>query len=133
MQAALEQLKAHVQDSAQEREASDADWEQRLKQAIDSAEKWQAFAGSLGSDKAALQAQATTLADQAQVERLLGACTYHTCTPHRGSILAAKPSDVGQRPGSRMSVVYHELHPPLNDGIQLLEAGTLSYDAQQAL
>ena len=57
----------HGEAAAQEREASDADWEQRLKAAIDSAEKWQAFAGGLEADKGKLELQAVELAAKVKV------------------------------------------------------------------
>ena len=67
LQAAQAQLTADMATGAREREASDADWEQRLQQAIDSAEKWSAYANDLEKDKNSFQSQAGDLAAQLKV------------------------------------------------------------------
>jgi len=51
----------------QERSDSDADWEMRLQEAVDSAEQWKAFAEKLGKEKGEIDAHLSRLQVQAQV------------------------------------------------------------------
>ena len=60
----------------QDKDASDSDWEQRLKEAVDSAEQWKAFAEKLGSEKDSLSAQIGDLETQLQVVSLLPAFKF---------------------------------------------------------
>ena len=51
----------------QEKDASDSDWEQRLKEAVDSAEQWKAFAEKLGNEKEKLCAEIGDVEGELQV------------------------------------------------------------------
>ena len=50
-----------------ERADSDADWEMRLQEAVDSAEQWKAFAEKLGKEKGEIDAQLSRLQIQTEV------------------------------------------------------------------
>ena len=67
LQASLASSEAKLVALQQEMDASDADWERRLKEAVDSAEQWKAFAEKLGSEKAELQPLVADLEQQLQV------------------------------------------------------------------
>lgn len=54
-----------------EREASDADWESRLEEAVSSAHKWTEFANRLESEKAQTESQLSATIVHLQVRALL--------------------------------------------------------------
>ena len=51
----------------QEKAASDADWETRLQEAVDSATQWKEFAEKLGKEKSELDIQLAGLQNSVQV------------------------------------------------------------------
>ena len=67
MQAEMESKSAQLDAAQQEKGASDADWELRLQEAVDSAEQWKAFAEKLGREKGELDSQALELQERVQV------------------------------------------------------------------
>lgn len=66
-QRAAEEKRHELVGLQQERADSDADWEMRLQEAVDSAEQWKAFAEKLGKEKSKIDAQLTILQVQAEV------------------------------------------------------------------
>lgn len=52
----------------QEKAAGDAEWEARLREAVDSAEKWKGFAEQLGGEKTSLSESIADLQQQLQVQ-----------------------------------------------------------------
>lgn len=67
MQASLSEEKAALVALHQEKDTADKDWEQRLAEAVDSANQWKAFAEKLGSEKSDLDKQCLSLEDQLHV------------------------------------------------------------------
>lgn len=67
----------------QEKHASDADWENRLKEAVDSAEQWKEFAEKLGREKADLEFQAQRLHHSLEVN-LQANCAVNEHYDERG-------------------------------------------------
>jgi hypothetical protein len=66
-QGAAEEKRRELAGLQQERGDSDADWEMRLQEAVDSAEQWKAFAEKLGKEKGEMDAQLTRLQVQEEV------------------------------------------------------------------
>lgn len=93
-QAAYEAKQVEAKTAAQEREASDADWELRLQQAIDSAEKWTAFANALQADKGKAEGEASSTASQLQVAAQIGQRPHTSKAPE---IESCTCSTVSQR------------------------------------
>ncbi len=60
-------LQEALDSSRQEREGSDAEWDARHQEAVDSAEQWKAFADKLGKEKEEQQQQLATASADLQV------------------------------------------------------------------
>ena len=58
---------AALDSSKQEREASDAEWDARHQEAVDSAEQWKEFADKLGKQKEEQQQQLDAVSAELQV------------------------------------------------------------------
>ena len=67
LQASHEEKLREAEVAEQEKAASDADWEIRLQEAVDSAEQWKEFAEKLGKEKAELEPQLRELQQEYQV------------------------------------------------------------------
>lgn len=70
-QEALEWKDAQAEGARVEREASDADWESRLEEAVSSAHKWTEFANRLESEKAQAESQLSATLVHLQVCALI--------------------------------------------------------------
>ncbi len=57
-----------MDSSRQERESSDAEWDARHQEAVDSAEQWKAFADKLTKEKEEQQQQLASASSELQVE-----------------------------------------------------------------
>lgn len=67
IQRSLERKVEEMAQAARERVESDADWESRLQEAVDSAEQWKEFAEKLGKERSSLQAQLADLQGRFEV------------------------------------------------------------------
>lgn len=74
----------------QEKESSDAEWDARHQEAVDSAEQWKAFADRLGSEKEAVQQQLAAVSAELQVSRTayleVDSRRMHSCKDGRPNI-----------------------------------------------
>ena len=74
-------LQEALDSSKQERESSDAEWDARHQEAVDSAEQWKAFADKLTKEKEEQQEQLTSASAELQVE-LMRLLLHVECLRH---------------------------------------------------
>jgi len=74
-------LQEALDSSRQERESSDAEWDARHQEAVDSAEQWKAFADKLTKEKEEQQQQLASASSELQVE-LMRLLLHVECLRH---------------------------------------------------
>lgn len=79
----------------EQRAASDADWEARMKEAVSSAEQWKEFAEKLGVDKNATEAALAEVQASLQVRCCTdhrSFCKFYIAAPHQQVLHCRSPS-----------------------------------------
>lgn len=87
VQVAVSERATRLERLEQDKAASDADWESRLQEAVDSAEQWKAFAEKLGKEKGELEALLADLQKRTEVSP--SARGFPRCSCATGLCIAA--------------------------------------------